>query len=66
MGKKTSYLLNKKMKRKNQIFKYHAPSSEGYNEEDTRSINKKPPNPGDTEEENQKIYEMWLVKSFLT
>ena len=32
------------MKRKNQILEYHAPSPEGYNEKDTRLINKKPPN----------------------
>ena len=37
--------MNRKVRRKNQILEYHAPSSEGYNEEDTRTIDKKPPNP---------------------
>ena len=32
-------------RKKNQIFEYPAPSPKGYNEEDTRSINKKPSNP---------------------
>ena len=45
MGEKTSCLSNRKVRRKNQIPEYHAPSSEGYDEEDTRSIDEKPPNP---------------------
>ena len=39
--KKTSCLSDRKVKRKNQVPKYHAPSPEGYDEEDTRSIDKK-------------------------
>ena len=44
MSEKTSCLLDSKMKKKNQIFEYHAISSEGYNEKNTRSIDEKPPN----------------------
>ena len=44
MSEKISCLLDKKMRKKNQIPQYHAPSSKGYDEEDTRSINKKAPN----------------------
>ena len=45
MGEKTSYLLDKKVRRKNKISEYYSLSPEGYNEEDMRSINEKPPNP---------------------
>ena len=45
MAEKTSCLLDRKMKRKNQIPENHAPSPKGYNEEDTRLINEKLPNP---------------------
>ena len=45
MGEKTSCLLDKKMRKKNQIPEYHSASPEGYNEEDTRLIDEKPPNP---------------------
>ena len=31
-----------KVRKKNQILKYHVPSPEKYHEEDTRSINEKP------------------------
>ena len=44
MVEKTSYLLDKKVKRKNQVPEYYAPSPKGYNEEDTRSIDEEPPN----------------------
>ena len=33
MGKKTFYLLDRKVKKKNQISKYYAPSSKEYNED---------------------------------
>ena len=33
------------MRRKNQIPEYHAPNPKGYNEEDMRLIDEKPPNP---------------------
>ena len=36
---------SKKVRKKNQILEYHIPSPEGYNEEDMRSIDEKPPNP---------------------
>ena len=36
--------MNRKVRGKNQIPEYHAPSPEGYNEEDTRLIDEKPPN----------------------
>ena len=42
---KTSCLLDRKVRWKNQISEYHTPSSKGYNEEDTRSIDEKHPNP---------------------
>ena len=45
MGEKTSYLLNKKVKKKNQIPEYHAPSLKRYNKEDTKLINEKSLNP---------------------
>ena len=45
MGEKTSYLLDRKVRKKNQIYEYHAPSPEGYNEEDIRLIDEKLPNP---------------------
>ena len=35
--------MNRKVRRKNQIPQYHAPSSEGYDEEDMRSMDEKPP-----------------------
>ena len=35
---------SRKVRKKNQIPEYHAPSPEGYDKEDTRSINEKPPN----------------------
>ena len=37
---KTSYLLGKKVRMKNQIPEYHTPSPKRYNEENTRLINK--------------------------
>ena len=43
MGEKTFCLLDRKVRKKNQIPKYHAPSPKGYNEEDTRLIDEKPP-----------------------
>ena len=42
---KTSCLLDKKMRKKNQIPEYHAYIPEGYDKEDTRLIDEKPPNP---------------------
>ena len=45
MDGKTSYLSDRKMKRKNQIPEYYAPSPKKYDKEDTKSIDKKPPNP---------------------
>ena len=45
MGEKTSCLLDRKVRRKNQISEYHTPSPKGYDEENTRLINKKLPNP---------------------
>ena len=44
MSNKTSFLLDKKMRKKNQIPKYYALSSKEYNEEDTRLFNEKSPN----------------------
>ena len=44
MGEKIFCLLDRKVRKKNQIFKYHVPSPEGYNEEDTRLIDEKPHN----------------------
>ena len=68
MGEKTSFLLDRKMRRKNQIPEYHAPCSEGYNE-DWYVSNQSMKNfltQWDIEEENRKISEMWLVKNLLT
>ena len=45
MGEKTSCLLDKKMRKKNQIPEYHTSSPERYDEKDTRSINEKSPHP---------------------
>ena len=39
------------MRRKNQISEYYAPSLKGYNEEDRRLIDEKPPNPIENWEE---------------
>ena len=44
MCKKTSCLSDRKVRRKNQIPEYSTPSLKGYDEEDTKSINKKLPN----------------------
>ena len=43
--KKTSFLSDRKVKRKNQVFEYHISSPKGNNEEDIRSINDKLSNP---------------------
>ena len=43
MGEKISCLLDKKMRRKNQISEYDISSAKKYNEEDIRSINEKHP-----------------------
>ena len=45
MSEKTSCLLDKKMRKKNRIPEYHAPGPEEYDEEDTRLIDEKSPNP---------------------
>ena len=45
MSKITSCPLDRKLRRKNKIPEYHVPSPKRYGEEDTRLINKKPPNP---------------------
>ena len=45
MGEKNLLPTNKKVRRKNQILEYYAPSPEGNNEEDTRLIDEKPLNP---------------------
>ena len=39
MDEKTSCLSNRKVRKKNQISEYNAPSPDKYDEEDTRSIN---------------------------
>ena len=68
MGEKTSCLLDKKVKKKNRIPKYHTPSPKGYNE-DWYVSNLSMKNlltQWDTEEENRKVYEVWLVKNLLT
>ena len=44
-GWKNLLPINKKVRRKNQIFEYPSPSPKGYDEENTRSIDEKPPNP---------------------
>ena len=43
--KKTFSLSDKKVRRKNQIPKYYAPSPKEYNKKDMKLIDKKPPNP---------------------
>ena len=45
MGEKPLAYQIGKMRKKNQILNYHASSSEGYDQEDTRLIDEKPPNP---------------------
>ena len=55
--------INRKVKKKNRILEYLASSSKGYDKEDTRSIDEKPPKPGRVLiEKNRKIHEVWLVK----
>ena len=53
--------MNRKVRRKNQIPKYHASSPEG-DEDDTRAIDrwKNLLTQWGTEEENRKIYEVWF------
>ena len=68
MGEKTSCLSDRKVRRKNQILEYHIPSSEVYNEDwyvNNQSM-KNLLTKWDTEEENRKISEVWLIKNFLT
>ena len=68
MGEKTSCLLDKKVRRKNRIPEYHTPSPDGYNEDwyvNNQSM-KNLLTQWDTEEENWKISEMWLVKNLIT
>ena len=66
-GWKNLLPTNRKVRRKNQIPKYPAPSPKRYNEEDTRLIDEKLPDTvGILMEENQKIPEVWLVKNLLT
>ena len=67
MDEKTSCLSDKKMRKKNRIFKYHTLSPEGYNE-DWYVSNQSMKNlliQWDIEEENRKISEVWLVKNLL-
>ena len=45
MDEKTSCLLDRKMRRKNQILKYYVSSPKGYNKKDIRLINEKLHNP---------------------
>ena len=62
-GWKNLLPTSRKVKKKNQIPEYHALSPKGYNEEDMRLIDEKNLlTQWDTEEENRKIYKMWLVK----
>ena len=60
MGEKASCLLNRKVRKKNQIPEYHAPSPKGYNKKDTRRIDQwKTSLPsGSIEDKNQKIYKV--------
>ena len=60
--KKTFYLLDRKMRRKNQISKYHVPSSKRYNKEDMRLIIEKPSSKN-IKVKNQKIHEVCFVKN---
>ena len=41
MGEKISCLLDKKVRKKNEILEYHAPSHKGYDQEKLRSIDEK-------------------------
>ena len=59
--------MDRKVRRKNQIPKYYAPSPKGY-DEDKYMCNQSMKNlltQWDTEEENRKIYEVWLMKNLL-
>ena len=68
MNEKTSYLLDKKMWRKNQIPKYHASSSKKYDKDwyMSNQLIKNLLTQWNTEKENQKIYEIWLGINFLS
>ena len=68
MDKKTSYLLDRKVKKKNQIPEYHASSLEEYNEDWylCNQLIKNLLTQWDTKEKNRKIYEVWLVKNLQT
>ena len=68
MGEKTSCLADRKVTRKNRIPEYHASSPEVYDENWYMS-NQSMKNlltQWNTEEENWKISEVWLVKNLLT
>ena len=58
MGKKTSCLLDKKVRKKNHILEYDVPSpKELMRIIYEQLIDEKSPNPLKTEKENQKIYD---------
>ena len=68
MGEQTSCFWDMKVMRKNRISEYRAPSPEKY-DEDWYMSNQSMKNlltQWDTEKENWKISEVWLVKNLLT
>ena len=68
MGEKISCLSDRKVKKKNQIPEYHAPSPKRYDEDwyVSNQLMKNLLIQWNTEKENQKIYQVWLVKNVLT